>query len=129
MYEPRFARWLLELELRNDAIVISPDYRLVPEATGADVLNDVRSFWRWLQADLPGLAEARRWTRPDLVRILCCGESSGGLLSVYCALQLPTLLTSACSRLTCHACLTRAASRTWIRCASCTRWITSLTRS
>ena len=57
MYEPWFARWLLELALRNGAIVISLDYRLIPESTGADVLDDVRSFWRWLQMELPALAE------------------------------------------------------------------------
>jgi acetyl esterase/lipase len=76
---------LIELALAHDAIVISPDYRLLPEATGAETLDDVARFWDWLHGTLPATAAA--WhARPDLSRIACAGQSSGGRLAAQSAL-------------------------------------------
>lgn len=92
MYEPWFAQWLLDLAEDHGAIIVSPDYRLLPESTGKDILSDVAHFWRWVQKDLPQHMERENLPRPDISNILCCGESSGGFISVYCALHLDSML-------------------------------------
>ncbi|KAH7002676.1 Alpha/Beta hydrolase protein [Ilyonectria destructans] len=95
-YEPWFAQWLLDLALAHDAIIIRPDYRLLPESSAADILSDVDHFWRWMQRDLPSIAEEEAsWGfSPDLSRILCCGESSGGCLAMYSGLELSSILSN-----------------------------------
>ena len=35
---------MLDLALKHTAIIVSPDYRLLPESTTADMLSDLRSF-------------------------------------------------------------------------------------
>lgn len=91
MYEPWFAQWLLDFALDHEAIIITPDYRLLPESNGADILSDVAHFWRWIRT-LPRYMEHNALPRLDLSNILCCGESSGGFISVYCALHLDSML-------------------------------------
>jgi len=83
-------RWsrVLELALSKNAIIISPDYRLMPEANGIDIMSDVGCFWTWLHETLPSISQS--WhSRPDLSKIACCGESAGGYLSVQSALMFP----------------------------------------
>ncbi|KAL1872683.1 hypothetical protein Daus18300_004229 [Diaporthe australafricana] len=92
MYEPWFAQWLLDLAEDQGAIIVSPDYRLLPESTGKDILSDVAHFWRWMQKELSQHMERKNLPRPDISNILCCGESSGGFISVYCALRLDSML-------------------------------------
>lgn len=92
MYEPWFAQWLLDLALDHEAIIITPDYRLLPESNGSDIFSDVAHFWRWIQKDLPQYMEQKSLPRPDVSNVLCCGESSGGFISVYCALHLDSML-------------------------------------
>ena len=38
-----FTNWILDLALLNGAIIVSADFRLLPEATGADISNQ----WDW----------------------------------------------------------------------------------
>lgn len=79
---------LLEFALSKNAIIISPDYRLMPEANGIDIMSDVECFWTWLHGTLPSISQS--WhSRPDLSKIACCGESAGGYLSVQSALMFP----------------------------------------
>ncbi|KAK2048032.1 alpha/beta-hydrolase [Colletotrichum somersetense] len=92
LYEPWFTQWLLDLALANEAIIITADYRLLPEANGSDVISDVAHLWRWLQRDLPRHVERDNLPRLDIGNILCCGESSGGFISVYCGLHLDAML-------------------------------------
>nr|A0A345BJN2.1 RecName: Full=Probable carboxylesterase clz11; AltName: Full=Squalestatin S1 biosynthesis cluster protein clz11; AltName: Full=Zaragozic acid A biosynthesis cluster protein 11 [Curvularia lunata]AXF50645.1 hydrolase [Curvularia lunata] len=74
----------------SDAIIVSPDYRLLPEATGADIFDDVEAFWNWLHTSLPSLAQSYSWqAQPDLTRILCVGQSGGGSMAVHSALLHP----------------------------------------
>ncbi|PLB45035.1 putative polyketide synthase [Aspergillus steynii IBT 23096] len=90
MYEGWFAPWMLDLCLSNSAIIISPDYRLIPESNAADILSDVESFWLWLRNDLP--SQTSSWTaRPDLSRVACAGTSAGGYLAVQSSLLFPHL--------------------------------------
>ncbi|KAL4894559.1 Alpha/Beta hydrolase protein [Aspergillus ambiguus] len=92
MYEPWFAQWLLDLALDNEAIVITPDYRLLPESSGSEILSDVVHFWGWAQTTLSHYMAQNSLPRPDMGNVLCCGESSGGFISVYCAFHLNSML-------------------------------------
>jgi len=81
---------LVDICLTDSAIFIAPDYRLLPEATGAEVLDDVEDFWRWLHNTLPTLTTT--WNAfPDLTRLACTGQSAGGYLAVQSALLFPEL--------------------------------------
>lgn len=92
MYEPWFAQWLLDLALDQEAIIVTPDYRLLPESNGRDILSDVAHFWVWMQRYMPQYMEQKNLPPPDTSNVLCCGESSGGFISVYCALHLDSML-------------------------------------
>ena len=41
---------LTDLVLTTPAILISPVYRLLPEASGTDLLTDIHDFWTWLHS-------------------------------------------------------------------------------
>ena len=75
------------MALSKSAIIISPDYRLMPEANGLDILQDVKDFYDWLQTPdnldkcLPkGVTAAND-------RVLVTGESAGGWLALQSALR------------------------------------------
>jgi acetyl esterase/lipase len=57
--------------------VVSPDYRLRPEAEPLEIIQDIKDFWAWLNTSLPGLSYAN----VDLCNISLCGESAGGWLA------------------------------------------------
>lgn len=81
---------LLDICLTNSAIFIAPDYRLLPEASAIEVVEDVEDFWIWLHSTLPALTAT--WDAvPDLNRIACTGQSAGGYLAVQSALLFPEL--------------------------------------
>ncbi|KAL4978839.1 Alpha/Beta hydrolase protein [Aspergillus desertorum] len=81
-------QWLSDLALHHNAIIVSPNYRFMPQATGLEIYDDIEDFWAWLRS--PALQEllARHETPTeiDLERILVDGESAGGLLSVNTSL-------------------------------------------
>ncbi|KAL4915685.1 Alpha/Beta hydrolase protein [Aspergillus aurantiobrunneus] len=88
LYTDFWPHWLSDLALQHGAVIVSPNYRLMPQATGLDIYDDVEDFWAWLRS--PAVAELlAAHTTPtelDLTRILLAGESAGGLLSVNSAL-------------------------------------------
>lgn len=74
---------LIELALLRGAIVVTPDYRLLPEANGHDILEDLASFWEWLPKNLETKLTSyypESGIRPDFDRILATGGSAGGWL-------------------------------------------------
>ncbi|MCJ1378246.1 hypothetical protein MMC17_001343 [Xylographa soralifera] len=85
---PFFPTWLPEFATRHSAIIISADYRLLPEASGAEILEDLESVWRWVHDSLQSVLTDHFAHKPghtaDLGRIMLYGGSAGG----YCALQL-----------------------------------------
>ncbi|KAH8660628.1 hypothetical protein BX600DRAFT_523663 [Xylariales sp. PMI_506] len=96
MYEPWWSRWLLEFALSHDAMIIAPDYRLLPEACGLDILDDMDAFWSWFLESLPVLAESESWSvRPDARSILCVGQSAGGSIALHSALDWPDVAIKA----------------------------------
>lgn len=60
-------------------MIVSPNYRLLPEARGLDILQDMRAFWGWM--DNGGaqdyLNELRSNVMLDASRTLLVGESAG----------------------------------------------------
>ncbi|KAI1333950.1 putative polyketide synthase [Xylariaceae sp. FL0016] len=90
LYEPWWPGWLLDFAVSRNAIVVAPDYRLLPEATGADMVDDLHAFWIWMLEQLPGIAQRESWAlRPDFGHILCAGHSAGGTLALLSALERP----------------------------------------
>lgn len=66
---------------------MSPDYRLRPEATFAEIVDDIRDFWIWVETQLPAaLASASPSAELDLDNIALTGESAGGHLAAESAL-------------------------------------------
>jgi acetyl esterase/lipase len=90
LFNDWFPAWLLQLASRHSAIIVSPNYRLMPEATGLDILDDLEDFWTWLHSTLPTfLSQQTAPIEPDLTRIITAGESAGGWLSVMLGLSHP----------------------------------------
>lgn len=92
-----FPHWLSDLALEHGAIIVSPNYRLLPEATSPEIYVDIEDFWSWLHspAFTQLLANHSTPTEADLNRILTAGDSAGGLLSIYTALAHPQNIRSA----------------------------------
>lgn len=83
---------MIEYALSKEALLVAPDYRLMPEATGADILDDLEVFWDWLHDFLLPLAQSSSWkAQPDLTSLLCVGQSTGGCMAVQSALLRPEL--------------------------------------
>jgi len=76
----------MELPVAEEAILVSPAYRLVPEANMSEILDDIRDFWIWLHQELPGVV-GKRWPNlaPNLNQILALGESGGGCAALESA--------------------------------------------
>ncbi|KAH8817248.1 Alpha/Beta hydrolase protein [Xylogone sp. PMI_703] len=79
-----FAQWTLDLCLAQSAIIVAADYRLLPESSGQDILDDVSDFWAWiLQGGLQThLTKHNRTLEADLTKIAIHGESAGGRLAI-----------------------------------------------
>lgn len=80
LFLPWLSDWVLELALKEQAIIVSPDYRLLPESQGSDILNDMDDFWKWLIAG--GIESGLRsggfgGITTDVTRTLVLGESAG----------------------------------------------------
>jgi acetyl esterase/lipase len=92
LFAPFFPIWALKLALENKAIIVAPDYRLLPSENGvADILEDLEDFWQWsrskhfakiLQKHSPG-------NSLDFSRLLLTGNSAGGYAAMQVALTHP----------------------------------------
>ncbi|RDW92725.1 uncharacterized protein DSM5745_00047 [Aspergillus mulundensis] len=88
LYHDFWPQWLSDLALSHNAIIVSPNYRLMPQATSLEIYDDIEDFWAWLKSPaFSGLLSTHNTpTQADLDRILVSGESAGGLLSVNTSL-------------------------------------------
>ncbi|KAK5174959.1 uncharacterized protein LTR77_000095 [Saxophila tyrrhenica] len=89
MYPDWFPTWIIDLAASRDAIIITPDYRLMPEITGLEILDDVRDFYTWLFQPQALASYLPEGVSVDTTNILVTGESAGGWLALQSAL-LPT---------------------------------------
>ncbi|KLO14286.1 alpha/beta-hydrolase [Schizopora paradoxa] len=84
--------WLYSSGYHNNAIIVAPDYRLLPEATVVELLDDLDDFWKWLGTEFPSVVREQsriasgsdKELEVDLDRVVVQGESAGG----YCAVQV-----------------------------------------
>ncbi|KAH1493747.1 hypothetical protein KXV92_006954 [Aspergillus fumigatus] len=79
-----FPIWLLQLAKKHNAVIVSPNYRLLPESTSPEIFSDIEDFWAWLHSSAVTelLETCSTPTQLDLGRILTAGDSAGGLLSI-----------------------------------------------
>ncbi|KAJ0416830.1 Alpha/Beta hydrolase protein [Aspergillus carlsbadensis] len=84
LYPQFWPQWLSDLALEHGAVIVSPNYRLLPEATGLDIYDDLEDFWTWLHTpEIHNILNNHKApTDLNLDRILLAGDSAGGLLSV-----------------------------------------------
>ncbi|GFP57137.1 probable carboxylesterase M8 [Trichoderma asperellum] len=92
LFAPFFPIWSLKLALENKAIIVSPDYRLLPSENGvADILEDLEDFWQWSRSD--NFANILQNRSPehslDVSRLLLTGSSAGGYAAMQLALTHP----------------------------------------
>ncbi|TKA77245.1 hypothetical protein B0A55_06143 [Friedmanniomyces simplex] len=91
-----FADWypqfILDFCQQHGAIVITADYRLMPEAKGTEILDDIKDFYAWLltpgnlHSHLPAGVEV------DPNNLLVTGESAGGYLAFMSTLIAPSAI-------------------------------------
>ncbi|KAG9953065.1 alpha/beta-hydrolase, partial [Aureobasidium melanogenum] len=89
IYEPWFPRWIIDLAALHSAIIVAPDYRLLPESSGLDILSDLHNFYAWLHGHLASFVSTsfpQQSPKPDLSNILITGESAGGYMAVQSTL-------------------------------------------
>ncbi|PVH72466.1 alpha/beta-hydrolase [Cadophora sp. DSE1049] len=91
-----FAPWHLELAERESAVIVTPNYRFIPESSMQDILTDIEDFWAWMHKSLPSyLASAtNNSVKLDLGRIMATGDSAGGFLSLHLGLSHPDEIRS-----------------------------------
>ncbi|KAI9647659.1 hypothetical protein NHQ30_004044 [Ciborinia camelliae] len=83
--------WVINLVTSNSAILIMPDYRLLPEATGQEILDDLRDFWAWFEGTGAHglshyLASVNGNLNVDFDKVTVFGESAGGYLAIRSSL-------------------------------------------
>ncbi|OJD22839.1 hypothetical protein ACJ73_05809 [Blastomyces percursus] len=79
--------FFLELALKHGAAILAPDYRLRPEHEIVDGLEDTRSFWKWVEHEMPiVVSKSLPGLELDLNSLLVCGESAGGYHAAQTAL-------------------------------------------
>jgi acetyl esterase/lipase len=79
-------QWTLDYLHIHAAILVTPNYRLMPEATSTDIAADISDFWTWLLHAFPAyLARVHPGTEADLDRICSTGASAGAYLAVQSA--------------------------------------------
>ncbi|KAI0134145.1 alpha/beta-hydrolase [Xylariales sp. AK1849] len=74
--------WILELALKHKALLVTPDYRLMPEGDLSDIIEDMRDFWQWVETALPKMPGIE----VDVNNLAIVGESAGGYLTAQTAL-------------------------------------------
>ncbi|KAF5861463.1 hypothetical protein ETB97_012943 [Aspergillus alliaceus] len=91
LFAPFFNPWYLELAQEYSAVIVSPNYRLLPEATTFEILRDVEDHWKWMHESLAQFLyqHTNGTIQPDLTRILTSGDSAGGYLSIQMGLSHP----------------------------------------
>jgi acetyl esterase/lipase len=96
LYDDWFPQWLVDYALQHTAVVVLPNHRLLPEATGREIVDDVHDFWTWLRDEFPAyLGAEAAGLEVDLAKVLVTGESAGGYLSIQSALGSSGGLASA----------------------------------
>lgn len=92
LYPDWTAAFVVPFIHRNNAIVVLPNYRLTPEASGTEILEDLNDFWTWFHSDkLYTYLTSQGYSdlSVDYDHVLATGESAGGYAALMSALTLP----------------------------------------
>ncbi|KAK4948601.1 hypothetical protein LTR10_012605 [Elasticomyces elasticus] len=86
-FYPFMASWLPAYAASTNAIIISPDHRLLPSASITDILSDVEDLWTWIHSSLQSIISSHAPKHSiDLDHILLEGNSAGGFIAAHLAL-------------------------------------------
>ncbi|KAF1937955.1 alpha/beta-hydrolase [Clathrospora elynae] len=93
LYPDWIAAFFIPFIHRTNAIVVLPNHRLVPEHSGADILEDLSDFWTWfndrkLDAFLSSQTPSVN-VELDYGKVLVSGDSAGGYMALMSALTQP----------------------------------------
>lgn len=79
LFAPFWPKWMNKLGLEHDAIIIAPDYRLLPSADGIQgQIEDMEDCWQWAKSTLPGILDTRAPGHTlDFSRTMLVGSSAG----------------------------------------------------
>ncbi|KIN03266.1 hypothetical protein OIDMADRAFT_68420, partial [Oidiodendron maius Zn] len=82
---------ILQHAIDENIIIVAPDYRLLPEGNGKEILEDVEDAWNWVSTELDKAVRSMRNGKAgaDIGRIMVSGESAGGYLAIQVALSHP----------------------------------------
>lgn len=89
MFPPFFAPWMLQLVQRHSAVLVSPNYRLIPESTVQDSIDDAHDALKWIRQHLAKVMLDEAGIKVDVDRIMTAGDSAGGYLSLHLGLSHP----------------------------------------
>jgi acetyl esterase/lipase len=93
LYPDWFSAFFIPFLHRNNAIAVLPNYRLLPEHSGADILEDLRDFWTWFnKGSVDEFLRAQKkdsGIELDYEKVLVSGDSAGGYMAFMSALTQP----------------------------------------
>jgi acetyl esterase/lipase len=70
---------ILQHALDEGIVIVTPDYRLLPESSGVDILDDIEAVWRWCIEKLQDTVHRMTGGKAvaDMEKIMTSGESAG----------------------------------------------------
>ncbi|PSN60448.1 alpha/beta-hydrolase [Corynespora cassiicola Philippines] len=95
LHQSWFAWHLLQSTKDANGIILAPDYRLMPEHDGQDIIEDIDAFWNIVRGDKEfrsPLSEdiCKRFGTSEINldwhKVMVSGESAGGFLAAYSGL-------------------------------------------
>ncbi|CAI6335464.1 unnamed protein product [Periconia digitata] len=92
LYAPWISAFWVPFLHRNSAITVLPNYRLTPEASGTEILEDLSDFWDWLLKNRKldtYLASKDVQLEIDYTKLFVTGDSAGGYMALQSAVQRP----------------------------------------
>ncbi|KAE8453399.1 hypothetical protein EG329_010260 [Mollisiaceae sp. DMI_Dod_QoI] len=71
-------------------MIVSAEYRLLPESSGSDMMDDISDFWDWIRNDLQyQISKLKSGIEVDLLKIAVQGGSAGGTLAIQSGFYQP----------------------------------------
>jgi acetyl esterase/lipase len=71
-------------------MVVSAEYRLLPESTGSDIHDDIEDFWAWLRSEFQSVFDnSKPGLEANLEKVIVWGASVGGTLAIQSGFYQP----------------------------------------
>jgi acetyl esterase/lipase len=70
---------ILQHAIDEHIIIVTPDYRLLPESNGREIFDDIEDVWDWVSTELYEVIRRMRdgKAEADIGKIMVSGESAG----------------------------------------------------